>query len=167
MQIDKKWFKEKYSELEKSLKKLSRGYIVLSLGVIVFVLLHFIIPLETTRAISDNFNKIAIGGAAIITAYFGSSYFKEELTRKKSIEYYKRKYPHTEYGKKFKIIASNENPGAVYLHDLESLHKHHIWNYKTMFDLGWQVYDIDLLQKNDFLSILVGDSIRTRGELGE
>lgn len=135
--------------------------------VIIFILLHLVLPLELISAISDDFNKIAIGIAALITAYFGSSYLREEISRKRNIAFFRRKYPPEKYKKTYRIIASQEDPGAIFLHDLESLLKHHIWNMKTMYDLGWQTYETELLSKEEFLSILSGEPIRTRGDLGE
>ncbi|MEX0616266.1 MAG: hypothetical protein WD231_00465 [Candidatus Woykebacteria bacterium] len=123
--------------------------------------------LQDWAIISDIFNKVAIGIAALITAYFGSAYFIEELSRKRSIEYYRKKYPPEKYKKTFKIIESEKDRGAIFLLDLESLHKHHIWNMKTVYDLGWQLYEREALPKEKFLSYLLGDPIRTRGDLGE
>ena len=137
------------------------------LGIILFALLHFLFPTQLITTISDNFNKVAIGIAVLITAYFGSSYFREELSRKKSIEYFRKKYPPEKYKKTFKIIESEEARGAIYLLNMESLYKHHIWNMKTVFDLGWQQYDREALPKEKFLSYISGDPIRTRGDLGE
>ena len=134
---------------------------------ILFVLTHLLLPLQLISVISDDFNKVAIGIAALVTAYFGSSYFREELSRKRAIEYYRKKYPPEKYQKTFKIIESEDGPGAVFLLDLESLHKHHIWNMKTMYDLGWQLYKRESLPNEKFLSYLIGDPIRTRGDLGE
>ena len=51
---------------------------------ILFVLTHLLLPLQLISVISDDFNKVAIGIAALVTAYFGSSYFREELSRKES-----------------------------------------------------------------------------------
>ena len=82
-------------------------------------------------------------------------------------EYYRKKYPPEKNQKTFKIIESEDGPGAVFLLDLESLHKHHIWNMKTMYDLGWQLYKRESLPNEKFLSYLIGDPIRTRGDLGE
>lgn len=148
-------------------KRLFNGYLLILVGIGLFISLHLILPLELTKTISDNFNKIAIGLAAIITAYFGSSYFSEEISRKRSIGFYRKKYPYENYNKTYKIIASKNDPGAVFLLDLETLHKHHIWNMKTMYDLGWQTHERELLDKKNFDSYLIGDPIRTRGELGE
>ena len=137
------------------------------LGIMIFLLLHLYVPLSLLSSISDNFNKVAIGIAALVTAYFGSSYFREELSRKRSIEFYRKKYPPEKYEKTFKIIESQNGPGAIFLLDLESSHKHHIWNMKTVYDLGWQLYKREALPNEEFLSYLIGDSIRTRGDLGE
>ncbi len=137
------------------------------LGILLFVYIHLVFPTDPINSISDNFNKIAIGIAALVTAYFGSSYFRDELSRKRSIEYYRKKYPPEKYKKTFKIIESENRPGEIFLLDLESLHKHHIWNMKTVFDLGWQLYKRESLPDEEFLSYLIGDPIRTRGDLGE
>lgn len=149
------------------IKKVFSNIVLLGLFSLLFVVAHFVLPLEPLKAASDNFNKIAIGMAAIITAYFGSSYFREELSRKRSIEFYRKKYPPEDYKKTCRIIASERDPGAIYLHDMESTHKHHIWNMKTVYDLGWQAYDREILPHDEFMSYISGPPIRTRGDLGE
>lgn len=153
--------------MEKMNKLLDNMFLITVLFIVIFIVLHLIFPIELINAISDNFNKVAIGIAALITTYFGSSYLRDELSRKRSINYYKKKYPPENYKKTFRIIESEDAPGAIFLHDLESLHKHHIWNMKTVYDLGWQTYKRETLPKEEFLSILLGDPIRTRGDLGE
>lgn len=149
------------------IRQLFGGYRLLLIVVASFILLHLILPLELTKTISDNFNKVAIGLAAIITAYFGSSYFREELEHRKNITHFRKKYPPENFKKTYKIIATKNNPGAVYLLDLENSHKHHIWNMKTMYDLSWQDFHKELLDQEEFDSYTNGLPIRTRGELGE
>ncbi|KKR31223.1 MAG: hypothetical protein UT63_C0078G0003 [Candidatus Gottesmanbacteria bacterium GW2011_GWC2_39_8] len=150
-------------------QKISNNLIILIILIFsVFILIHVLFPVELISAISDNFNKVAIGIAALITAYFGSSYFREELSRKRSIKFYREKYPPQQHGKTYKFIESVKTPGAIFLLDLQSLHKHHVWNMKTMYDMGWQVYlPAEQLPDENFLSYLIGDPIRTRGDLGE
>lgn len=86
---------------------------------------------------------------------------------KEALSITEKKYPINEYGNKFRIIESENAPGAIYLYDLVTLHKHHIWNMKTDYDLGWQVFKRERLPENEFHSTLIGDPIRTTGELGE
>ncbi|MBI4040119.1 hypothetical protein HY389_02060 [Candidatus Daviesbacteria bacterium] len=162
--LNNKWFKKNWEKIRRQVQTYKAFFII---SILIFVLAHFFLPLEDLNAIADNFNKISIGLAAIIGAYFGSSYFRDELARKRSIKYYREKYPINEYGKKFRIIESGNAPGAIYLHDLVTLHKHHIWNMKTVYDLGWQVFKRERLPEDEFHSILIGDPIRTTGELGE
>lgn len=151
------------------LRKISSNLLVFSiLVVIIFVGAHVFLPLQLVNAMSDNFNKIAIGLAALITAYFGSSYFREELSRRRSIKSYREKYPPQLHGKTYKFIESEKTPGAIFLLDLKTKHKHHVWNMKTMYDMGWQIYlPAEQLPNEKFLSYVTGESIRTRGELGE
>jgi len=134
---------------------------------IIFIIMHFLFPLTLVSTISDDFNKVAIGIAALITAYFGSAFFREELSRKRSIEHFRKKYPSEKYKKTFKIIESENEPGAIFLLDIKSKYKHHIWNMKTVYDLGWQIYERESIPNDKFLSYKSGDPIRTRGELGE
>jgi len=155
------------NKILKRLNKYTNSVVVIVSVSLIFIVAHLVFPLDVLSTISDNFNKIAIGIAALVTAYFGSSYFREELSRKKSIKYYRENYPPVEHGKKYRIIESETQPGAIYLHDLDTLHKHHIWNMKTVYDLGWQAFERVRLPKEEFDSILIGDPIRTRGELGE
>lgn len=154
--------------LNRFLKIESKFLLFVLLGLIIFISLHFFLPLTLLNTISDDFNKVSIGLAALITAYFGSSYFREELSRKRSIKFYREKYPPQQHGTLFKFIESKKTPGAIFLLDLKSSHKHHIWNMKTMYDMGWQIYlPAEQLPDEEFLSYLIGDPIRTRGDLGE
>ena len=140
--------------------------IIVVLSIILFIVMHLVLPLDRVNAMAENFNKVAIGLAALLTLMLGNNLF-EETTRSRNIEYYKKKYPQEEFGEKWILIAPKDDPGAIFLRDKESLLKHHIWNMKTMYDLGWQQLKIELLPREDFLSILMGESIRTRGDLGE
>ncbi len=148
---------------------LRRNYLIAALlGITLFVSIHIVFPTNIINSISDNFSKLSISIAALITAYFGSSYFREELSRKRSIKFYREKYPPQLHDTNYKFIESEKTPGAIFLLDLKTLHKHHIWNMKTMYDLGWQTYlPAEQLPDDQFLSYMIGDPIRTRGDLGE
>lgn len=136
---------------------------------LLFILAHFFfVPLNRLAALSDNFNKVAIGIAALITAYFGTSYFREELYRRRTIKEFREKYAPDKHGKTYKLIESEKAPGAIFLLDLVTKKKHHIWNMKTMYDLGWQTFlPAEQLKDEKFKVISTGEPIRTRGELGE
>lgn len=136
-------------------------------ALVIFLLFHYLFPLEVTRTISDNFNKIAIGIAALMTAYFGTSYFIEEVMRKRKIDFYRKEYPYDEYGKTWEIIVREDRTGEPHVLDKQTNEIHHLWNMKTIFDLGWQFYERKSVSKKKFDSLKRGDYIRTRGELGE
>lgn len=146
-----------------------RYYLIAAfLGIALFISVHLVFPTNLISSVFDNFSKLSISVAALITAYFGSSYFRDELSRKRSIKFYREKYSPQVYGENYKFIESDKTPGAIFLLDLKTLHKHHIWNMKTMYDMGWQVYlPAEKLPDNKFLSYIIGDPIRTRGDLGE
>lgn len=150
------------------MRRYANGVTLIVIIGIFFILLHFLVPLPTLAAISDNFNKIAIGIAALVTAYFGGSYFRDELYRKRAINTFRRVYPQEQHGHTFKLIESLKTPGAVFLLDLKTKRKHHIWNMKTMYDLGWQEFlPAESMNDSKFQEITTGNPIRTRGELGE
>lgn len=147
---------------------MKNGLILVSiLLTIVFIGAHVCLPLNVIQAISDDFNKIAIGIAALITAYFGSTYFLDERARQKQIDLYMKNYPPEKYGKSWKIVVREDRTGEPHVLDVETSTKHHIWNMKTIYDLGWQFYDRESVKIPDFNSYHVGKKIRTRGELGE
>lgn len=123
--------------------------------------------LQNLEIISDIFNKIAIGLAALATAYFGSRYFIEERSRQKQIDLYRKKYPSDKYGKTWKIIVREDRTGEPHVLDIDTSTKHHIWNMKTIYDLGWQFCDREPIKIDIFNSYSTGDKIRTRGDLGE
>lgn len=134
---------------------------------IFFVGLHFIIPLQLMSTISDDFNKVAIGVAALLTAYFGSTYFLEERSRQKQIDLFRKNYPLEKYGETWKIVVREDRTGEPHVLDMGTSVKHHIWNMKTIYDLGWQFYDREPVKIKTFNSYGIGDKIRTRGDLGE
>ncbi len=137
------------------------------LAVIVFILLHFLLPTTILAAISDNFNKLAIGIAALVTAYFGGRYFIEKRTIQQQIDLYRKKYPADKYHIEWKIIVREDRYGEPHVLDIETEVKHHIWNMKTIYDLGWQFCEREPVKIKKFNNYLTGENIRTRGELGE
>lgn len=145
----------------------SNTLILLIITVVIFVGLHLVVPLQLMSSISDDFNKVAIGVAALLTAYFGSTYFLDERSRQKQIDLYRKNYPLEKYGETWKIIVREDRTGEPHVLDISTSVKHHIWNMKTIYDLGWQFYDREPVKIDKFNSYRVGDKIRTRGELGE
>lgn len=141
--------------------------LVVLIGLTVFVLLHLYIPLEKANLIFDDFNKAAIGIAAIITAYFGSSYFLEEVLKKRRIDNYRKMFPHDKYGDTWEIVTREDRTGEPHVLNKKTSEIRHLWNMKTIYDLGWQFYERKPVKKNVWDSYKRGDYIRTRGELGE
>lgn len=148
-----------------------KKYIYISSVVIIFAILfiasHFLLPLDKINAIFDNFNKLAIGVSALIASFAGSLYFINEFQRKRLIDMYRKRYSLNKYNKGWKIIVREDRTGEPHVLDIDKKIKHHIWNMKTIYDLGWQFYDRQPLKKGEFDSYSVGDPIRTRGDLGE
>lgn len=142
-------------------------FVVVISFVILFVTSHFLIPLDKLNAIFDNFNKLAIGVSALIASFVGSLYFIDEFQRKRLIDMYRKRYSLNKYDKGWKIIVREDRIGEPHVLDIDKKIKHHIWNMKTIYDLGWQFYDRQLIKKGVFDSYNVGDPIRTRGDLGE
>lgn len=144
-------------------------WLLIIIGFLLFTLSHLVLPIPLINSIADNFNKVSIGMAALITAYFGSTYFIEERSRQKKIDYYRKKYPSNQYNNTWKIIVRADRPGEPHVLEINSSIKHHIWNWKTIYDLGWQfyVYDANSEDIDVFNTYLEGDKIRTRGDLGE
>jgi hypothetical protein len=143
--------------------------ILIVIGITVFVLLHvFNRPFQSVD-VFDNFNKLAIGIAALITAYYGTNYFIEEVSRKGKIDYYRKLFPYDEYGKTWEIISREDSKGQPHVLNIKTSEIHHLWNQKTIYDLGWQFFwkDERLVKKSEWEKFKRGDYIRTRGELGE
>jgi len=149
------------------MKKYTNASIVAVLFLILFVASHFLLPLDKLNAIFDNFNKLAIGVSALMASTAGSLYFISEFQRKRLIETYRKRYPFNKYDKDWKIIVREDRTGEPHVLDINKKSKHHIWNMKTIYDLGWQFYDRQPVKKNEFDSYIIGDPIRTRGDLGE
>ncbi len=149
------------------MKKVICVFITVILFAVLFFVSHFLIPLDKLNAIFDNFNKVAIGISALIASFAGSLYFINEFQRKRLIDLYRKRYSIDNYRKKWKIIVREDRTGEPHVLDINKKIKHHIWNMKTIYDLSWQFYDREPIKKNEFDSYGVGDSIRTRGDLGE
>ena len=149
------------------MKKYTHLSIVVVLFFILFVASHFLLPLDKLNAIFDNFNKLAIGVSALMASTAGSLYFISEFQRKQLIETYRKRYPLNKYNKDWKIIVREDRTGEPHVLDINKKSRHHIWNMKTIYDLGWQFYDRQSIKKNEFDSYIIGDPIRTRGDLGE
>lgn len=142
-------------------------FLIVVILVLLFLLPYQLFSFEKTNIIFDNFNKYAIGIAAIITAYFGSSYFFEEVLRKRRIDNYRKKYPYDKYGDSWEIIVRSDRNGEPHVLNKKTSEIHHLWNMKTIYDLGWQFYPRKKIKKSTWNSYKRGDYIRTRGELGE
>ena len=136
-------------------------------ALLLFVLPYLLFPLGIVNTIFDNFNKVAIGAAALITAYFGSSYFFEEVLRKRRIDNYRKMFPYDEYGKTWEVVVRADRTGEPHVLNRKTSEIHHLWNMKTIYDLGWQFYERKPIKKSIWNSYKRGDYIRTRGELGE
>lgn len=133
----------------------------------VFSFLHLFLSASTSALVFDNFNKASIGIAALITSYFGSSYFFEEVVRKRKIDYYRRVFPYEKYGKNWAIIVREDRTGEPHVLNKDTSEIHHLWNMKTIYDLGWQFYERKKVSTKVWGTYKRGDYIRTRGELGE
>lgn len=142
-------------------------FISVILFTILFIAFHFSLPLDKLNAIFDNFNKLAIGISALIASFAGSLYFIDEFQRRRLIDLYRKRYPLDNYGKRWKIIVREDRTGEPHVLDIGKKTKYHIWNMKTIYDLGWQFYDREAVKKDGFDSYFAGDPIRTRGDLGE
>lgn len=136
-------------------------------ALLIFLLPYKFFSLKEASIIFDNFNKVAIGIAALITAYFGSSYFFEEVLRKRRIDSYRKKFPYDKYEDTWEIIVREDRNGEPHVLNKETSEIHHLWNMKTIYDLGWQFYERKPVKKNVWNAYKRGDYIRTRGELGE
>src|SRR5688500_9156741 len=82
---------------------------------VIFIVLHWVLPLEKANLIFDDFNKLAIGIAAIITAYFGSSYFFEEVMRKRRIDHYRKIFPYDKYQENWEIVVREDRTGEPHV----------------------------------------------------
>lgn len=136
------------------------------ISIVCLVIGYILIPSDLA-AFADIFNKLSLGIAALLGAFFGSSYVRDLMERRENIKYYLKKYPHSEYGKKWEIIESVKNPGPIYLFDIKKSQKYHIVNMTTVYDLGWHIYPRKSISDNLFLSYSVGDRISTFGNVRE
>ena len=86
--------------------KINNAFIIIFCLILLF-LPYLLFSLKDASIIFDNFNKVAIGLAALITAYFGSSYFFEEVLRKRRIDNYRKMFPYTHHTHPRGVLASH------------------------------------------------------------
>lgn len=141
--------------------------LLLSIFILPYLFFPFKPPFQGASILFDNFNKAAIGIAALITAYFGSSYFIEEVLRKRRIDNYRKMFPYEKYGEDWEIVVRTDRTGEPHVLNKKTSEIHHLWNMKTIYDLGWQFYDRKAVSKKIWATYKRGDYIRVRGELGE
>lgn len=142
-------------------------YLIAIIALIIFIVLNLCLPLEKANILFDSFNKVVIAFAAIITAYFGSSYFFEEVLRKRRIDNYRKMFPYDKYGDTWEIVVREDRNGEPHVLNKKTSEIHHLWNMKTIYDLGWQFYDRKPVKIKVWNTYGRSDYIRTRGELGE
>lgn len=116
-------------------------YLATFIVIIIFIGLNLLFPFEKANVLFDSFNKVVIGLAAIITAYFGSSYFFEEVLRKRRIDNYRKMFPYDKYGDTWEIVVREDRGGEPHVLNKKTSEIHHLWNMKTIYDLGWQFYE--------------------------
>lgn len=136
----------------------------------VFIALHFFVSIDILSTLSDNFNKIAIGIAALVGVFVGKSFIDEEKERRGKVREYLKRFPHEEFSKSWDIIVNKDaSHGVFYLFDIKKKVKHHILNMKTVYDMGWHIYlhTARKIPEKEFFSYVVKDVIKTRGEAGE
>ncbi len=100
------------------MKKVFNVCLLLIVFLILFALIHFILPLDKLNAIFDNFNKLAIGVSALIASFAGSLYFIDQFQRKRFIDLYRKSYSLDNYGKKWKIIVREDRIGEPHVLDM-------------------------------------------------
>ncbi len=146
---------------------MSKFYIAGVLVAVIFIVLNVCLPLKDANILFDSFNKVMIGFAALITAYFGSSYFFDEVLRKRRIDSYRKMFPYSKYGRDWEVVVREDRKGEPHVLNKKTSEIHHLWNMKTIYDLGWQFYDRKSVDKIKWDKFKRGEYIRTRGELGE
>lgn len=125
--------------------------------------------LSQLNIISDIFNKIAIGIAAILGVVLGK-FLIVESERKNKINQYLKRFPHSMFEKEWDFIVNKDaSHGVFYLFEIKKNIKHHVLNMKTVYDMGWHIYLHKARQVPEkvFFSYDVGDVIKTWGEAGE
>lgn len=140
------------------------------LGVfVIFWVVYCTLPLLEFKLLTESFNKISVGLAALLAVFVGQNWITKQDEKEKKIKEYIGKYPHNKFGQKWEIVEPQGNPGAYYVFEKERKIVHHILNMKTVYDLGWHVYlnTSRKIEDNLFRSYEVGERIRTQGEAGE
>jgi len=150
-------------------KNITRTLVVLLiiLASLLFFLAYMLLPINKFDILTENFNRIAVGLSALAAVIFGPAIVSRELEKDRKIKEYLARYLHDRFGKDWKIIQSKNHIGAIYLFNELSKTKHHILNMKTVYDLGWHIYERETIKDSLFQSYKVGDRIRTQGEARE
>lgn len=132
-----------------------------------FLLGYVTLPTWKFDLLTESFNRIAVGLSALAAVIFGPTIVSKELEKDRKIKEYLKRFPHDKFGEDWEIIESDIYPGAIYVLNKKTKTKHHILNMKTVWDLGWHIYQRNTIRDSVFQSFKVGDRIRTQGEAGE
>lgn len=134
-----------------------------------FTLAYQSLSLAQFTLLTDSFNKISVGLAALLAVFVGQNWVGRQQEKERKIKEYLKKYPHNKFGKEWEIVEPQSVPGAYYIFEKREDTVRHILNMKTVYDLGWHVYlnTSRKIRDNKFRSYKVGERIRTQGEAGE
>lgn len=126
--------------------------------------------LENWKVISEIFNNVAIGLAAIGGGFWaiikGISEFVSTKKKNSYRDSFKKLYPREKLNKTFKIVDNGKAPGKLYIIDLEKKEKYWIQSGPTLLDLGFFWDDAVRISEDEFSKYEEGPGILTVGTPG-
>lgn len=132
-----------------------------------FFLSYLCLSSSNFNTLTESFNRIAVGLSALFAIIFGPSIVSKEIEKDRKIKEYLRRFPHNKFSLEWEIVQSDAYLGAIYVLDIKNKIKHHILNMKTVYDLGWHIYERKTIENSVFQSYKTGDTVRTQGEAGQ
>jgi hypothetical protein len=140
-------------------------FIILLLLGLIFGMLYAIdlVTLNRINILSDSFNKLFIGIAAIVGSLGVLKVLTEYLTeqkRKRKIKYLREVYSVKKIGVDFDLLSRGK---AIFIYNKLSNTAYHVGNYETFCDLlfGGYTNKIKTIGKTGFKKFNIGDTILT------
>lgn len=143
--------------------------------VIVFFLMSILFfPLFISIDKVETYSKIILNITLSFGAFFGGLgglKLMDDFLKQKKIELIIKElqelYPISKFGDSFDLVESEEAKGMIFIRNKITNNLHHIGNRWTLRDLGFYVFKVITLSKEEFERYHKGERYLTRGEIGE
>jgi len=130
----------------------------------------FLLGINITISLSNIFNNVGIGLGSIIAGVGGLkllAQLAEERSVRRKTEMLKAQYPTKLLGSTYKLISFEDDPGKIWLWDLErGMLIRHIGNYETYLLMGFKGEHTIRFSGSERSRYVKGDPILITGFIG-